>query len=65
MDDAKSVVIANGCLNAMKRLITSIGGQGKDNRDVIFTLEDKIHQIIYDSLDPRFSDVHESILTLA
>ena len=65
MDDAKSVVIANGCLNAMKRLITSIGGQAKGTNDVIYHIEEKIHQIISDSLDPRFTDVNESILTLA
>ena len=65
MDDAKSVVIANGCLNAIKRLVTSIGGQAKENKKVIYDIEDKVQQIIFDSLDPRFSDVHESVLTLA
>ena len=65
MDDAKSVVIANRCLNSIKRLVTSIGGQAKEIKKVIYDIEDKVQQIIFDSLDPRFSDVHESVLILA
>ena len=65
IDDAKSVVIANGCLNSIKKLVTSIGGLAKEIKKVIYDIEDKVQQIIFDSLDPRFSDVHESVLTLA
>ena len=65
MDDAKLAVIANGCLNTIKRVVTSIGSQSQNHKkEVIIEIEEKIHNIIIDSLEVRFTDIHENILSL-
>lgn len=64
MNDSKAITTANGCITAIYRIITSIGSQTKDNKkDVIIEIEEKVHQVLINSLDTRFQDVHESILT--
>jgi uncharacterized protein (UPF0248 family) len=64
MNDAKATTTANGCINAIYRVVTSIGSQTKDNtKDVIIEIEKKVHLVLKNSLETRFQDIHESILT--
>jgi importin-7 len=63
MNDSKQTTTANGCVNAIYRIITSIGSQTQDNKkEVLYKIQETVHQVLLNSLDPRFQDVHESIL---
>lgn len=63
MENSKINNTANGCLNAIFRLITSIGGQSKDNiQQVLDKIEETIHDVLINSLTPGFQDVHESVM---
>jgi len=63
MNDAKLTTTANGCIGAIFRVITSIESQSKENsKDVLLEIEAKVHNVLLNSLDPRFQDVHEYVL---
>ena len=62
--DSKAVSTANGCVTAICRIIKSIGQQKQDNKkEVLQQIEEKVHSVLLNSLDNRFKDVHETILT--
>jgi len=64
MENSKLGNTANGCISGIFRLIASIGSQSKENgKEIISHIEEKVHDVLYNSLDKRFSDVHESIMT--
>jgi hypothetical protein len=63
MENSKITTTANGCLNAIFRLVISIGGQNKENnQQVLSKIEETVHDVLINSLTPGFQDVHESVM---
>ena len=62
--NAKNANTANGCINAIFRLISSIGTQGSvKDKEIIHQIEGEVHDILVNSLEKDFIDVHESVMT--
>lgn len=63
--ETKVLKAANGCLNAINRIIECIGSQQKitGKQEILSNIQQKVENMLFISLGPDFKDTHEYIVT--
>lgn len=62
--EGKILKAANGCLNAINRIIEAIGSQEKlsNKYEILSNIQSKVENMLLISLGPDFKDCHEFIV---